>query len=221
MHRSGERVGKTMASVDDVTKSVEPILNTVDSTVVSTVADQITKPGFFAELGYALIVLVLVIVFHGWCMAQISRYFGSRFARFNSATRQWRVSLLMSTTIALLALSHLAETFIWALPIWLLGLIPNLRDAYYFVLEAYTTLGESTVTLPESWRLLGPLIAISGLFTFSWTGSVLVYVMTEIGRRHAHAKPPASQHPPSSAPSAASAPHASAPPPASGRGTGN
>jgi hypothetical protein len=210
-----------MASVDDVTKSVEPILNTVDSTVVSTVADQITKPGFFAELGYALIVLVLVIVFHGWCMAQISRYFGSRFARFNSATRQWRVSLLMSTTIALLALSHLAETFIWALPIWLLGLIPNLRDAYYFVLEAYTTLGESTVTLPESWRLLGPLIAISGLFTFSWTGSVLVYVMTEIGRRHAHAKPPASQHPPSSAPSAASAPHASAPPPAPAKGAGN
>ncbi len=192
-----DSAGGVMASVEDVTSSVEPIINSVDDTVVSTVANQITQPGFFAELGYALIVLVIVIVFHGWCMAQISRFFGRRFARFTSATRQWRVSFLMSVTIALLALSHLFETFIWAAPIWLLGLIPNLRDAYYFVLEAYTTLGESTVTLPESWRLLGPLIAISGLFTFSWTGSVLVYVMTEIGRRHAHDKTAAPHHPPS------------------------
>jgi hypothetical protein len=177
-----------MASVEEVTNSVEPIINSVDDTVVSTVATQITQPGFFAELGYAVIVLVLIIAVHGWCMAQIAKYFGSRFARFNATTRQWRVSLLMGTCIALLALSHLFETFIWAAPIWLMGLIPNLRDAYYFVLEAYTTLGESTVALPESWRLLGPMIAISGLFTFSWTGSVLVYVMTEIGRRHAHQK---------------------------------
>lgn len=67
------------------------------------------------------------------------------------------------------------------MPIWHFGLIPNFRDAYYFVLESYTTLGESTVTLPEAWRLGGPIIAISGLFTFSWTGSVLVYVVTETG----------------------------------------
>jgi hypothetical protein len=29
------------------------------------------------------------------------------------------------------------------------------------------------------------MIAMSGLFTFSWTGSVLVYVMTESSKRHA------------------------------------
>jgi hypothetical protein len=29
------------------------------------------------------------------------------------------------------------------------------------------------------------MIAISGLFTFSWTGSVLVYVMSESSKRHA------------------------------------
>ena len=36
------------------------------------------------------------------------------------------------------------------------------------------------------WRLLGPVIAISGLFTFGWTASVLVYVMNQVGNLHSH-----------------------------------
>ena len=52
------------------------------------------------------------------------------------------------------------------------------------MLEAYTTLGEGNVTLPNEWHLAGPVIAISGLFTFGWTGSVLVYVMSQIGKLH-------------------------------------
>jgi hypothetical protein len=63
-----------------------------------------------------------------------------------------------------------------------MGLIPSMRDSYYFVLESYTTLGEGAVGLPDRWRLIGPIIAMSGLFTFGWTGSVLVSVMTEFGK---------------------------------------
>ena len=51
--------------------------------------------------------------------------------------------------------------------------------------EAYTTLGESVVTLPDKYRLIGPVIAMSGLFTFGWTGSALVYVMSQILRLEA------------------------------------
>ena len=36
--------------------------------------------------------------------------------------------------------------------------------------------------LPDHWRLLGPMIAMSGLFTFGWTGSVLVSIMTEFSK---------------------------------------
>lgn len=169
-----------MATGDAVTQAVDPILNTVDSTVAS----QITDPGLVTELGFAVFVLVIIISVHGWCMGSISKLFASRFSDFTPATKQWRVSLLTGVTISLLALTHLFETLLWALPIWWFGLIPGFRDTYYFVLEAYTTLGEGTVQLPQAWRMAGPVIAISGLFTFSWTGSVLVYVMTETGKRH-------------------------------------
>ena len=77
---------------------------------------------------------------------------------------------------------HFLETLLWAVPIQATGLIPEMRDSYYFVLESYTTLGEGPVNLPEQWRLIGPIIAMSGLFTFGWTGSVLVSIMTEFGR---------------------------------------
>jgi hypothetical protein len=61
-------------------------------------------------------------------------------------------------------------------------MLPSLRDSYFFVLESYTTLGGGSVELPDHWRLLGPMIGMSGMFTFSWTVSVLVTVMNEFGK---------------------------------------
>ena len=61
-------------------------------------------------------------------------------------------------------------------------MIPDMRDSYYFVLESYTTLGEGAVRCRDEWRLVGPIIAMSGLFTFGWTGSVLVSVMNEFSK---------------------------------------
>jgi hypothetical protein len=77
---------------------------------------------------------------------------------------------------------HFAETLVWAIPVFLTGWIPSMRDSYYYVLESYTTLGEGTVSLPDRWRLIGPIIAMSGLFTFGWTASALVNIMTEFGK---------------------------------------
>jgi hypothetical protein len=90
--------------------------------------------------------------------------------------------LLMSITIGLLVLFHLVETLLWTNAIYLAGVLDDFRKAYLFVLEAYTTLGETSITLPEKYRVIGPMVAISGLFTFGWTGSALVYVMSQILR---------------------------------------
>lgn len=169
-----------MAGESVVKDTVDPVLDTVGTTVVSTLKD----PSLITELGFGLLILVLLITVHGWCMGVVSKFFAIRFARFGPKAAQWRVSLLVAVTIALLASVHLMETLIWTIPIWWFGLISGFRDSFYFVLESYTTLGSANVALPYAWRLIGPMIAISGLFTFSWTGSVMVYVMTETGRRH-------------------------------------
>lgn len=178
-----------MAAEDIVKGAVEPIIqsvgSTVDQTVDRTVAFGMVSAGPITELAFGMLVLVVIIVVHGWSMAHISRRFARRVVLMPIDAPRWRVTGLMGVTISLLALTHLMETLLWAWPIWASGLIANFRDSYYFVLETYTTLGDANVALPDAWRLVGPMIAISGLFTFSWTGSVLVYVVGESGRRHA------------------------------------
>ena len=152
-------------------------------TAVTDVAANLTNP--VVELALATLVLVPAIVVHGWCLGQVSKSFSSRFALYTPETPRWRVTTLTGITITTLVFIHLIETLLWTAPLLWLGIMDNFRDAYYYVLEAYTTLGEGTVALPDQWRLIGPVIAISGLFTFGWTGSVLVYIMGQTGKLHA------------------------------------
>lgn len=153
------------------------------STAVTAVATNLTDS--MVELLLATLVLVPVIVVHGWLLGRTSKIFSTHFALYTPETARWRVTVLVGLTITSLVFIHLLETLLWTVPLLWLGIISNFRDAYYYVLEAYTTLGEGTLYLPDQWRLVGPVIAISGLFTFGWTGSVLVYVMSQTGKLHA------------------------------------
>ena len=145
------------------------------------------------ELVLATLILVPVIVVHGWLLGRTSKIFSTHFALYTPATERWRVTVLVGLTITSLVFIHLLETLLWTVPLLSLGIIDNFRDAYYYVLEAYTTLGEGTLYLPDQWRLVGPVIAISGLFTFGWTASVLVYVMNQTGKLHAERSKAAAQ----------------------------
>jgi hypothetical protein len=147
------------------------------------IATQVGNP--VVELALATLVLVPIIVIHGWCLGKASRFFAGHFALYTPHTPRWRVSILTGITIAVLVFIHLIETLLWTIPLIQLGILGNFRDAYYYVLEAYTTLGEGNMILPSNWRLVGPVIAISGLFTFGWTASILVYIMGESGKLNA------------------------------------
>ncbi len=85
-----------------VKDTVDPVLDTVGTTVISTLKD----PGLITELGFGLLILVLLITVHGWCMGAISKFFAVRFARLEHGAAQWRVNLLVGVTIALLVGVH-------------------------------------------------------------------------------------------------------------------
>jgi hypothetical protein len=142
----------------------------------------VTNPDPVVEVAFGIIVLVLIIFVHGTSMRSINRRFSAAWVNVNARTPAWRVNGLLSVVIAALAIVHLLETLLWSLPIYGLGMLPNMRDTYFYVLESYTTLGAGNVSLPDQWRLVGPIIGMSGLFTFGWTGSVLVSVMNEFGK---------------------------------------
>jgi len=144
--------------------------------------DHLANPNPVFEIFVGTLILIVVIFVHGVGIRSISLQFSKSWANVTSATPHWRLNLMLSVTIAALAILHFAETLIWSVPLYVREIIPSMRDSYYYVLESYTTLGEGNVSLPDRWRLLGPIIAMSGLFTFGWTGSVLVSIMTDFGK---------------------------------------
>jgi hypothetical protein len=144
--------------------------------------DQVQNTEPLLEVAFGTAVLIVIIFVHGSAMRVINRRFNTAWVRVTPTTPLWKVNMLLAVVIGALAIVHLTETLVWALPIYWLGMLSNMRDSYFFVLESYTTLGEGNVSLPDQWRLVGPMIGMSGLFTFGWTGSVLVSIMNEVGK---------------------------------------
>ena len=82
-----------------------------------------------------------------------------------------------SLLVFVLVLTHVIEVLVWAVALIAVGAIPLFRDAYYYVAVTYTTLGYAEGTLPAQWRILAPMMAMSGVFAFGWTTSVLFAVV--------------------------------------------
>jgi hypothetical protein len=57
------------------------------------------------------------------------------------------------------------------------GLVTSWRVAGFFASNTYTTVGYGNIPLAAGWEMVAPIIAISGLFTFGWSGSVLVDIV--------------------------------------------
>ena len=90
---------------------------------------------------------------------------------------------------------HLAEIVLWTGALVWSRLVSDWRVAAFFAANTYTTLGYGTFVLPPEWNMMAPIIAISGLFTFGWTASVLVdFVRT--ANRVRHPQPDAHDHAP-------------------------
>lgn len=82
------------------------------------------------------------------------------------------IRLLIAATW-MLVIVHLVEVLIWAVFFSLADAFPNTSTAFYYTLMQYTTVS-SGIELPDRLRLLGGMIAMSGLLTFAWSTSVLL-----------------------------------------------
>jgi hypothetical protein len=126
-----------------------------------------------ADLLFGGAMLVLIGIVHASGINMISTHFSHRTKALNAHPVRWHIELLLGYTIFLLLSLHLVEIVLWAAGLHYSKLLPNWRLAGLFAANNYTALGYGNI-LPYGWGMLAPIIAISGLFTFGWTGSVLV-----------------------------------------------
>ena len=62
----------------------------------------------------------------------------------------------------------------WAVFLFMLGLIDDGLTAIIFAGSCYTTVGFAADSLPYGWKTLAFFIAFTGLFSLAWTTSGLV-----------------------------------------------
>lgn len=132
-----------------------------------------------AAIGIGAFMLVILVLLHGAGLHSIL-VFRARCERRLREERPRLVPalLLFGWSVFLMLALHIGEFVIWAFALVTMGLIAQVSDALYFCANAYTTLGYGNVDLGPHWRNIAPIMGISGLFTFAWTTSVLVSVVS-------------------------------------------
>ena len=161
-----------MADANNVERAVgelERVPKAVEKLGLAPLTEIIPVP----DLLFGGAMLVVMGVIHASGTNLISTHFSRRAKALRAHPVGWQIELLLGYAIFLLLGLHLLEIVVWAVGLHYSGLVPNWRLAGLFAANNYTALGSGTV-LPVGWGMLTPIIAISGLFTFGWTGSVLV-----------------------------------------------
>lgn len=144
-------------------------------TLLANIPDEY-KP--FAAVGIGAFILVFLALFHGVGLHWI-QLLDLRGERRLSVGRPHLLAaaILFGWSVFLMLALHVVEVAIWAFALRGAGLIVHTLDAIYYCANCYTTLGMGKVDVGEHWRLVTPIIGISGLFTFAWTTSALVDVV--------------------------------------------
>jgi hypothetical protein len=127
-----------------------------------------------ADLLFGGAVMIGIVLVHAAGVRAVTTHVLRRTQAIMRHPSRWQADLLMSSIVFMLLSLHVTEMILWAAALVYSGLVPDWRSAGFFAGNTYTTVGYGSFILPNGWRMLAPIIAMSGLFTFGWSGSVLV-----------------------------------------------
>jgi hypothetical protein len=96
-------------------------------------------------------------------------------------------ALVVRLTMAVVGL-HGLEILLWA-AFYRWRCLPSWDSAIYFSTSSYSTLGCSDVSLPASWRTLGPLESVIGVLMCGVSVSLLFAILTRLINREERSSP--------------------------------
>ena len=130
---------------------------------------------FFA----ALPLVILTVVLHGFGMRLAGlcyRGFGPSHSR--NARHGPHVVLLASIVCIMLA-THYLEVVMWAIFYLEAGILAEFKNAMFYSINAYTTLGASNITMTGKWQGIDGIEAITAMLMFGWSTAVLAAIVVE------------------------------------------
>ena len=129
------------------------------------------------DIIFGSVMLLLILFFHGLSMAAIGEHYEWQSNRLLAARRFWLVEVVFYFSMIALMMTHIAEIGLWSYALYVSGLVGDMRRAIIFTGNTYTTVGYGEDIMPVGWKLLTTIIALSGMFAFAWTTSVLLNMM--------------------------------------------
>src|SRR5262249_46700189 len=134
---------------------------------------------FFALL-VGIVTLLVSLLCYGMATAFIVHVVVRLIRKGYAGFGLWKNVAVMMIVSLTTALMHLIEIALWGLAIRMCGAVSTFADAFYCSGQNYTALGYGDLTLPEQYRLLGPLEAINGLLLFGLSTAVMFAVMSRL-----------------------------------------
>ena len=99
--------------------------------------------------------------------------------------RFWPPTWLLIRIAGWLILLHLIEISLWALLYAWRQAMPDLHAAFYFSAVTYTTTGYGDLVLPDAWRLVGGIEALTGILMCGWSTGFFFAVVNRMYRSQA------------------------------------
>ena len=94
--------------------------------------------------------------------------------------RPWKWIWLFVRLAAWIVLLHLVEIAVWAsFYVWREAM-PDAQSAFYFSAVTYTTTGYGDLVLPQEWRLLGAIEALTGILMCGWSTGFFFAIVSRI-----------------------------------------
>jgi hypothetical protein len=118
------------------------------------------------------------IAVHGGGVAAALRWF----QRGVLPNQYWSWTWLFVRLAGWMVLLHLIEISVWALYYYADGALQDIQTALYFSAVTYTTTGYGDVVLPEAWRLVGGVEALTGILMCGWSTGFFFAVVSRMHR---------------------------------------
>lgn len=130
------------------------------------------------KLFIAFALMALCVAIHATGLIAVFRWMLARLARgrrdFWPST--WRLVRIASWVVFL----HLMQILVWACLYAWQGAMPDFTTAAYFSAVTYTTTGYGDLVLPEEWRLVGGVEALTGILMCGLSTGLFFAVFTKI-----------------------------------------
>jgi len=97
-----------------------------------------------------------------------------------SGRTHWQQLRLLIAIAGGTVLVHLVEIAVWAVYYAAQGAMPDLDTALYFSAVTYTTTGYGDLVLPERWRLVGGVEALTGILMCGWSTGFFFAIVNQI-----------------------------------------